>query len=402
MTTPIKTQCPHCKACFKVQKTQLNRVNTAVSCDQCQQSFLVNKHLIVTADNPHASTAKKDASAPSVSSSSSSRPTHSSSPKKHATALSSDALIHDDMDDDAMIHDDMIYDDMIHDDMEIEDSDEHAIDDDSLDKMESWLSQASMTNVDSAHNPASSSHPSTSSQTATPPQVSSSVANDIHASIEEAEDNSWLEQLLEEESTSETPTESDTDLSQVLSSLGVPFNDKDTASQGQTNQRYASMGSQPVRYSAASLLWMIGCLVLVLLLFAQYVIFNLDTLVKNPAYAERLQAICSVAACSLPSADLTALSVTTISHQPSQIKAPSTFSEISATLNNQSTKAQLYPNLMVSVYGADGMIGTFIAEPGDYLLGKQSQLAASGRKQLLFTVPVTNAQIRDIVITPLY
>ena len=79
-----------------------------------------------------------------------------------------------------------------------------------------------------------------------------------------------------------------------------------------------------------------------------------------------------------------------------------TFSDISAILNNQSTKAQLYPNIKVSVYGTDNLIGEFIAAPNDYLLGKPSQLAASNNRQLLFTIPVDNAQIREITMTPLY
>ncbi len=137
-------------------------------------------------------------------------------------------------------------------------------------------------------------------------------------------------------------------------------------------------------------------------MLAQYVIFNLENLVKNPAHAERLQAICSVAACSLPSADLTALTITNINHKSSRIKTTGTHSDVSATLNNQSEKAQLYPNVKVSVYGKNDLIGEFIATPADYLLSKQSQLTANSRQQLLFTIPVGNAQIREVTINPLY
>ncbi|KTF05182.1 hypothetical protein MGSAQ_003321 [marine sediment metagenome] len=35
-------------------------------------------------------------------------------------------------------------------------------------------------------------------------------------------------------------------------------------------------------------------------------------------------------------------------------------------------------------------------------MGKPSQLAASNNRQLLFTIPVDNAQIREITMTPLY
>ena len=143
-------------------------------------------------------------------------------------------------------------------------------------------------------------------------------------------------------------------------------------------------------------------MVLALLLFAQYVIFNLDNLVKNPVYAQRLQAICSIAACSLPSADLSAFAITNASHKASQVQTTGAFSDVSATLNNQSAKSQLYPNVKVSVYGADNLIGEFIAAPNDYLLSKQSQLAAESDRQLLLTIPIANVQIREVTLLPMY
>ncbi|OYD05987.1 zinc-ribbon domain-containing protein, partial [Paludifilum halophilum] len=50
MTTPIKTQCPHCHAIFNIKKTQLNQKTANVCCEHCQHSFLVNNNLIVTND----------------------------------------------------------------------------------------------------------------------------------------------------------------------------------------------------------------------------------------------------------------------------------------------------------------------------------------------------------------
>ena len=60
MTTPIKTQCPHCQACYSVRQTQLNQVNATISCDRCQQSFLVNKHLVVNSEVIQKPTSQKN------------------------------------------------------------------------------------------------------------------------------------------------------------------------------------------------------------------------------------------------------------------------------------------------------------------------------------------------------
>ena len=382
MTTTIKTQCPHCHACSKVQQTQLNKVNATVNCEQCHQSFLVNQHLIVTADtapSPHAAT-----------------DTATSTSNK---AAAHNELIHDDLIHDDLIDDDLIHDELIHDDMDIGESETDLLEYDSLDSMDAWLTQASHRNHTSNQQPsAAQTSPDSSAQAA----LSSAAANDIHANVDDNADNAWLEALLKEESQNTHKTPDNTDLSQILQKMGVPFSDEEKSQNARVKEAQARFSPTPARRSVASLLWTLGCLVLALLLLAQYVIFNIDTLVKDPAHAERLHRICSVAVCSLPSADLTALSISHITHQKSRINTTGAFSDVSATLYNQSTKAQLYPSVKVSVYGKDTIIGEFIAAPADYLLSKQKQLAANSQQQLLFTIPVANTQIRDVQITPLY
>ena len=420
MTTPIKTQCPHCQACYSVKQTQLNQVNATISCDRCQQSFLVNKHLVVNSEVIQKPTPQKNIPAQQkvqtkpisneqkTSTSSNqhklqsvpNRPTSSISKKK-----SSDTLIHDDL---------------IYDDMDIDEPEEDVQEYDSLDSMDAWLTEASNTNpsVATTEKPkaplsketikssnSSTKKPSTSTISAsssTQDMLSSAAANDIHANVESTDNNSWLQKLLEEQNQDEETPPDDTDLSQLLSDMGVPVKDEDPAADDRLRKTQLPFAPTQTTRSIASLLWILGCLVLALLLAAQYVIFNLENLVKNPAYAQRLQSICSVAACSLPSADLSALTINNTFYRSSQIKTAGTFSDIGATLSNGSLQSQLYPNVKISVYGKDEIIGEFIADPNDYLLGKQSQLVANTDRQLLFTIPVANAQIRDITMTALY
>ena len=410
MTTPIKTQCPHCQACFKVQQNQLNKANATINCTQCQKSFSVNQHLIVTPDTSSSSTQHTATTHQNAQSKLSNQP--QSYTNISNTAKSS---LNKKRSSDMLIHDDLIYDDM-----DIDEPEDSIVEYDSLDSMDAWLTQVSDTNsattTDNSTN--TFSKPSNKSQEqflASPTDriatehssmaqevLSSTAANDIHASINDTADNSWLEALLEEQNKREAKSVGSTDLSQLLIDMGVPLRDEENSVTERTNKAQAQFAPTSTTHSIASILWILGCLVLALLLAAQYVMFNLETLVKNPANAQRLQTVCSIAACSLPSADLTALTIANPSHRSSQIKTTGAFSDISAILNNQSTKAQLYPNIKVSVYGTDNLIGEFIAAPNDYLLGKPSQLAASNNRQLLFTIPVDNAQIREITMTPLY
>lgn len=401
MTTPIKTQCPHCHTIFNIKKNQLNQKTANVCCEHCQKIFLVNNNLIVTAD---------------IDSNHHEQINTAASHKKSSISATSN------LDDDILIHDDMI-----HDDMDIDTSDDKNLEYDSLDSMDAWLTQATDSNHNATQSVLSqkntnkksdhysdvstdifeenSAYATTANYSPSSAQValSSAAANSIHANIDNTADESWLEKLLKEQNQGEEASNNDTDLSKLLLDMGVDFKEENgQAAHSKRLQAQAKFSPTPSRRSMASLLWTLGCLVLALLLFAQYVMFNLNTLVKNPVHAERLQTLCSIAICSLPSADLSAFRVSDTKYQTSRINTKSGFSDISTVINNQSSQAQLYPHIKVSVYGANALIGEFIAAPEQYLAGKQSQLAANSRKQILFTVPVANNQISKIAINPIY
>ena len=408
MTTPIKTQCPHCHTIFNIKNTQLNKKTATVCCEHCQQMFLVNNHLIVTADivGGHKLTD------PETFSKLDRKTSATSSHKKYATLVTASPE-----DADLLIHDEMI-----HDDMDIEAPAEKNLEYDSLDSMDAWLTQATDNNTNpkdiSSENTAktysnvpinlfeetaNTTKPTNDSPSSAEVALSSTMANHIHAHIDDNADESWLEKLLKEQNPSEDTPTNDTDLSQLLLSMGVDFEKEDRkATQAKRLQAQAKFSPALTRRSAASLLWIFGCLLLTLLLFAQYVIFNLNNLVKNPLYAERLQKICTMAACSLPRAELTSLTISDAQYRTSRINPATDSSDISATLNNQSSQTQLYPHIKVSLYGANALIGEFIASPDEYLVSTQSQLAANGRKQLLFTVPINHHQISKVAINPIY
>ncbi|KAA0914170.1 DUF3426 domain-containing protein [Psychrobacter sp. ANT_WB68] len=426
MTTPIKTQCPHCHAIFNIKKTQLDQKTANVCCEHCQQSFLVNSNLIVTADTESTHDAiisenKAEAAATS------NIPVN----KQTSTILSkSKILAKSNTTSEPAEADILIHDDMIHDDMDIEAFEEDDLEYGSLDSMDAWLTKATDSNptaikdknTNSAKNNSKtldkSSHLSVNpvensslaktflneDSSAAHVALSSAAANDINANVDDNADESWLEKLLKEQNQSEDTERNQTDLSELLASMGVSIKDGNHTNAAHIKKQHTQTRFSPkrARRSIATLLWTLGCLVLTLLLFAQYVIFNLDNLVKNPAHAERLQKICAIAACSLPNANLAALSTSDIQHQSSRIKTASTFSDISVTLNNQSPQAQLLPHVRVSVYGENALIGAFIAAPQDYLLSTQNQLGAESHKQLLFTIPVANAQISKVSVEPIY
>lgn len=423
MTTLIKTQCPSCQALYDVSRSQLDELEAKLRCKRCQQIFLINDYTI---SNDSVVTRK-----PCV-------------PKQEKQEANDFA------DKDNFVSSDIL----IYDDMPIDDSESTSFEFDSLDEMDIWtsplkntasfagqatqsdyeLSEASENfNAISGHGFVTTSSVTTGSinedSDNTSPTLSSAAKNNIHASISNhhqntndlSDDNAWLEKLLEEQSEnldslnnldttnaqanpntgSQKPH---TDLSQLLTSMGVPVSDQNYLRSEATNKDLSRFYPKQnrVQTSAASLLWVAGCLVLVMLLFAQYVIFNLDHLIKNPAHAERLQAVCAIAACSLPSADMSALEISNLTYKASEIKPSDEFSDISATLVNQSAQAQLLPSLKVSIYGNETLAGEFIALPEDYLASTQYRLSAQENKAFMFTIPIKSSQIAQVAVDPIY
>ena len=406
MTTLIKTQCPSCQAYFSLPQTLLNELDAKVRCKRCQQIFLVNEHLVVSGDEPS-----------DISSTSTSNEKTQNNTAQHNDDdfLSSDTLIHDDMPIDDLEPSDLEY--------------------DSWDEMSAWSFDLDTTQMSSVRPDSKNAEPKPTDATTsgspnphniydeqekafeesnyvinTKPQYNNASAaatassrND-NSGNDSDNDNAWLEKLLEEQNSSTDVIESGTNLSQLLTSMGVPLRDQVQNIPKQANKAQSHIYPVQTRMqtSIASLLWLAGCLVLIMLLFAQYVIFNLDNLVKNPMYAERLQAVCAVAACSLPNADMTAFDIINVVYRPSEVKTANGFTDIAATLANQSVKSQLLPNLKVSIYGNDDVIGEFIAMPKDYLVSKQNLLSAAQNKSFMFTVPVVNNEINKITIDPIY
>ena len=216
-------------------------------------------------------------------------------------------------------------------------------------------------------------------------------------------DKSLDKRVNNEPSLSETSS-STTNLTHLLTNKNTVLDYRPSLDQPYNNpvldrvQPTAASTSAPV----ATLLWIAGCAVLVLLLIAQYVIFNLNTLIKNPIHAKRLQAVCSMVICALPNADLSALNTTQLSIRRSRVNTYADFSDLQAELINSSTQAQLFPNLRVSVYSEAGLLGAFIATPEDYLLSNQSQLGGEQSLDIMFTIPLSAQNISKFTIEPIY
>lgn len=404
MAMLITTKCPHCHTKFDIPAAQFEDSTAKGRCSQCHKTFFINDHIVDTSTQA-PKTADTTVSSPSPLNNSTvnnrSQVTDPPpKPKAKSPTTQADAdLIHDDMaieedDDLGDIGDALIYDDM------------------DINTSKNATSALAELDIDALFNDTDESEdngtqPKQRATYDTPVNVKktirSSNANDVNTrNRQHTDDNAWLEGLLQEKESTATKSAAHndhTDLSELLSQMGMEA-DRVTAKPHRPASRTDTF-SQPL--PVASILWAIGCVVLILLLFAQYLIFNADAIIKNPEKASTLHSICAIASCSLPAANLQQLTMADSMHRPSQVKDADFFSDIGVDIVNQSDNSQLLPSLLIKVYGDNNiLLGDFLAEPEDYLLSPQTQMAASSTLPVLFTIPIENQHITQVAIQPLY
>nr|WP_243443280.1 hypothetical protein [Psychrobacter sp. JCM 18903] len=264
----------------------MNKVNATVSCDQCQQSFLVNKHLILTADAVNTSAIQEntttDTNTLADSNEHSAQTADNHNKNQHAAGAAKSPLTpphSKNISSDTLIEDDLIHDGLIYDDMDSDEPEESVLEYDSLDSMDAWLTQASnmnnsgytstadnqptsnlskKTDKNNASSAKVSSGDTTENSSSAQMALSSAAANDIHANVDDTADNSWLEKLLKEQNKGEEVRQDDTDLSQLLLDMGVPLKDEAPTAEERVRKAQAKFTPTPQRRSIASLLWTLG------------------------------------------------------------------------------------------------------------------------------------------------
>lgn len=393
MTDRHYTQCPQCHTKFLVPEKQLNNPNAQARCGRCSAKFFVNQHLVAPEEPDLSLSLEADAPASTPKTNTDFDFDDFSLQRESANmpnVSDKDQGISIDLDDDiGLIQDDML-----------EDAKESQADDSNSD-----LKDLSVDDL---------SH------------LIAEEFNQIHKKpVEETknpdEDSAWLEGLLSDEPQVSTKPQAESvsssspkvdDLSNLLSDYGagtaapVDHTPKDYLDkinsrlpQSPTAQQMATKQSP-----FAVIFWSLGCLLLLVLMVAQYTIFNLDTLIKEQKYMGQLDTICSLASCSLPSADINAFKIVNTSFKES--RDPNFFNQtdILAGLENQSTSdAQLYPNLKVSVYQqGGGLLGEFVATPEEYLATPQRLLGKGQVQYFMFVVDVPVEKIERVSIAPFY
>lgn len=405
-----KTECPRCHTVYPMPDSKLNEPKARANCGKCGHTFYLNLHIIdpKTADINSKLNAKAQATpqvkpqvktqikTQQVATNTQARPTPTKDSQSKQPA-SDVGLFADDPNDkiappkipikkkkpvvptEGMIFDDMAGDDVAND----------ALDFDGLDD---FMKQEVVINK--------------------PVTASSKLDN---AQQNGSDDEAWLDDLLKNDDSPAITTkpldnrpsddfsdilgEDYTDIIPIAHQATI---DDPKAFTQRAETRLAHNPSQEQlakkRSVGLSLLWVLGCLMLVGLLFVQYVIFNADTIAKTPQKAGIAGTLCGVLPCPKASADIGAFSITHTT-KPSDADHAT---DIIAIMQNTSGAEQLYPNLKITLNGNSGIVGEAALTPADYLTNEQRLIAPATQKRFMLTFDVDSSAVKSITIEPFY
>lgn len=146
-----------------------------------------------------------------------------------------------------------------------------------------------------------------------------------------------------------------------------------------------------------SIIWGLGSLLLVFLLAAQYIIFNIDTLITSKANAAVLSKIChKIPACQLPIADTGLIDVQMLALAHSSKQAGQT--DMIFTLTNTTDNNIIYPSVKVSLRSGNTILAQTLLTPSHYLEAGNNYLMPHQIKpvKLRIDFPKTKVQAANI------
>lgn len=243
-------------------------------------------------------------------------------------------------------------------------------------------------------------------------------SNTVSTDAKKTGDESWLEDMVAEEKIKErdksfladakaNPAGVKSDVADLLDDLGVDVVPEASLSTDdyvkKMSERLEHTSSSQQVYEKKSLLapllWGLACLFLLGLLLVQYVVFNVDNLMKNKDHAQTLTSLCQAThlPCKLAQANLASVDIKTLSVENNGGKTDVLF-----TLTNKSSQPVLYPNLKISLQKNNSSIGTIVLSPEQYLDDKTTEMAPQQIEPIKLRLDVKRDSFDQALIESFY
>lgn len=238
------------------------------------------------------------------------------------------------------------------------------------------------------------------------------LAQDKDASDDE---NAWLQSLMAQADDNEAMD--DASATNTKRGMNTVFNTDifdqiaiDTGSEQQADllayqkkiderlsQQVSSQQSLNAKFFNMSIIWGLGSLLLIFVLVAQYIIFNINTLITSKTNAALLSTIChKIPACQLPLADTELIDVQMLALAHSSKQAGQT--DMIFTLTNTTDNNIIYPSVKVSLRSGNTILAQTLLTPSHYLEAGNNYLMPHQIKpvKLRIDFPKTKVQAANI------
>lgn len=163
------------------------------------------------------------------------------------------------------------------------------------------------------------------------------------------------------------------------------------------SQQVSSQQSLNAKSFNMGIVWGLGSLLLIFVLAAQYIIFNINTLITSKANAALLSTIChKIPACQLPLADTELIDVQMLALAHSSKQAGQT--DVVFTLTNTTDNNIIYPIVKVSLRNGNTILAQTLLTPTHYLEAGNNYLMPHQIKPIKLRIdfPKTKVQAANI------
>ena len=163
------------------------------------------------------------------------------------------------------------------------------------------------------------------------------------------------------------------------------------------SQQVSSQQSLNAKFFNMRIIWGLGSLLLIFVLAAQYIIFNINTLITSKTNAALLSTIChKIPACQLPLANTELINVQMLALAHSSKQAGQT--DVVFTLTNTTDNHIIYPSVKVSLRNGNTILAQTLLTPSHYLEAGNNYLMPHQIKPIKLRIdfPKTKVQAANI------
>mgnify|MGYP003344095112 CR=1 FL=1 len=240
------------------------------------------------------------------------------------------------------------------------------------------------------------------------------LAQDKDASGDE---NAWLQSLMAQADDNEAMDDSSATHTKPKRGMNTVFNTDildqiaiDTGSEQQADllayqkkiderlsQQVSSQQALNAKFFNMGIIWGLGSLLLIFVLAAQYIIFNINTLITSKTNAALLSTTChKIPACQLPLADTELIDVQMLKLAHSSKQAGQT--DMIFTLTNTTDNNIIYPSVKVSLRSGNTILAQTLLTPSHYLEAGNNYLMPHQIKPIKLRIdfPKTKVQAANI------